>query len=217
MRFDILSLFPESIAPYFQSSILSLAAQKNLVEFHVHNFRDYAKNKHNKVDDTPYGGGPGMVLSPQPIYDCIQSIKQQNPRARVIFMSPRGQTLTQNKLHSLKAESGLIIIAGRYEGLDQRAIDLCVDEEISLGNFILCGGELPALCLVEGITRLIPRVLGNSASPIFESFSPEFDGKKKYPVYTKPEEFQGLKVPEVLLSGHHKNIEKWQKKNLSLD
>ncbi len=214
MRFDILTLFPESILPYLEASILDKAAQKNLVEYYVHNFRDYSKDKHQKVDDTPYGGGAGMVLTPQPIYDCIQAVKLQNPGARVVFMSPRGKTLTQNKLHSLKAESGLIIIAGRYEGLDQRIIDLCVDEEISLGDFVLCGGELPALCLVEGITRLLPRVLGNANSPIFESFSPEFTGKKKHPIYTKPEEFQGLKVPEVLLSGHHQNIQKWQTKHL---
>lgn len=215
MRFDILSLFPQSIAPYLESSILAIAQDKKLVSYNLHDFREYATNKHRKVDDTPYGGGAGMVLSPQPVYDCIQAVKKLNPTAKVLYMSPRGKTLTQSKLKSLSQQDGFIIICGRYEGLDQRVIDLCVDEEISLGDFILCGGELAAMCLVEGITRLLPGVLGNPDSPVFESFSPELAGKKKHPVYTKPEEFQGLRVPDVLLSGHHKQIQEWQSENLS--
>ncbi len=214
MKFHILSLFPESIQAYLNSSILKIAQEKKLVEFQVHNFREYSNNKHQKVDDTPYGGGAGMVLSAQPIYDCIQAIKKVDPESKVVFMSPRGKTLSQGKFEALNHDKTLIIICGRYEGLDQRVIDLCVDEEISLGDFILSGGELPALCLIEGITRLIPGVLGNDNSPIYESFSQEFQGKKKHPVYTKPEEFQGLKVPEVLLSGNHQKIKEWQDSNL---
>ncbi len=214
MKFNILSLFPEAIENYLNSSILKIAQDKQAAEFELHDFREYADNKHKKVDDTPYGGGAGMVLQAQPIYDCIQAIKQKEPDTYVIFPSPRGQTLNQAKLQELANKPSLTLICGRYEGLDQRAIDLCVDEEISLGNFILCGGELPSLCIVEGITRLLPEVLGNQESHQNESFGENLDGKKKHPVYTKPEEFQGLRVPEVLLSGHHAKIEDWQNKNL---
>jgi tRNA (guanine37-N1)-methyltransferase len=172
-------------------------------------------NKHKKVDDTPYGGGAGMVLQAQPIYDCIKEIKKRDPDTYVIFPSPRGKTLTQSKIQDLANKHSITLICGRYEGLDQRAIDLCVDEEISLGDFILCGGELPSLCIVEGITRLLPEVLGNQESHQNESFGKNLEGKKKHPVYTKPEEFQGLKVPEVLLSGHHSKIEQWQQDHLT--
>lgn len=215
MKFNILTLFPEAIENYLNSSILKISQEKKATEFELHDFREYANNKHNKVDDTPYGGGAGMVLQAQPIYDCIQAIKQKDPDTYVIFPSPRGKTLNQVKLKQLTGKSSITLICGRYEGLDQRAIDLCVDEEISLGDFILCGGELPSLCIVEGITRLLPDVLGNQESHENESFGVKLDGKKKHPVYTKPEEFQGLKVPEVLLSGHHANIDTWQKENLN--
>ena len=215
MKFNILTLFPDAIVNYLNSSILKIAQEKKATEYELHDFREYADNKHKKVDDTPYGGGAGMVLQAQPIYDCIEAIKQKDPDTHVIFPSPRGKTLNQTKLQELAAKSSITLICGRYEGLDQRAIDLCVDEEISLGDFILCGGELPSLCIVEGITRLLPEVLGNQESHQNESFGKNLDGKKKHPVYTKPEEFQGLKVPEVLLSGHHANIETWQKENLN--
>jgi len=215
MKFNILTLFPEAIENYLNSSILKIAQEKKATEYELHDFREYADNKHKKVDDTPYGGGAGMVLQAQPIYDCIQAIKQKDPDTYVIFPSPRGKTLNQVKLQELAGKSSITLICGRYEGLDQRAIDLCVDEEISLGDFILCGGELPSLCIVEGITRLLPEVLGNQESHQNESFGKNLDGKKKHPIYTKPEEFQGLKVPEVLLSGHHANIETWQKENLN--
>ena len=214
MKFNLLTLFPEAIENYLNSSILKIAQDKKAATFELHDFREFADNKHKKVDDTPYGGGAGMVLQAQPIYDCIQAIKQKDPDTYVIFPSPRGQTLNQAKLQELASKSSITLICGRYEGLDQRAIDLCVDEEISLGDFILCGGELPSLCIVEGVTRLLPEVLGNQESHQNESFGENLDGKKKHPVYTKPEVFQGLKVPEVLLSGHHAKIENWQKENL---
>lgn len=212
--FNILTLFPESIQNYLNSSILKIAQEKDLVEYNLFNFREYSLNKHGKVDDTPYGGGAGMVLSPQPIFDCIQDIKKENPNTYVIFASPRGKTINQDKLSELSKKANITFICGRYEGLDQRAIDLCVDEEISLGDFILCGGELPSLCIIEGVTRLIPGVLGNQESHQNESFGENLDGKKKHAVYTKPEVFKDLKVPDVLLSGHHANIKKWQNKNL---
>ena len=214
MKIQILTLFPESIKHYLNSSMLKIAQEKDLVEFNLYNFRDYSSNKHNKVDDTPYGGGAGMVLSPQPVFDCIQEIKKQDPKTHVIFMSPRGSKLTQEKLIELSKKDNLTLICGRYEGLDQRVIDLCVDEEISIGDFILCGGEVPSLCVLEGVTRLIPGVLGNQESFENESFGKKLDGKKKHPVYTKPEIFEGLSVPEVLKSGHHKKIENWQNENL---
>jgi len=214
MKFNLLTLFPEAIENYLNSSILKIAQDKKTAKFELHNFRDFADNKHKKVDDTPYGGGAGMVLQAQPIFDCIQSIKQKDPNTFVLFPSPRGKTLNQAKLQELANKPSITLICGRYEGLDQRAIDLCVDEEISLGDFILCGGELPSLCIVEGITRLLPEVLGNQESHQHESFGENLDGKKKHPVYTKPEEFQGLKVPEVLLSGHHAKINEWQNQNL---
>lgn len=214
MKFNLLTLFPEAIENYLNSSILKIAQEKHAANIELHDFRAYADNKHKKVDDTPYGGGAGMVLQAQPIYDCIQTIKQKDPDTYVIFPSPRGQTLNQAKIQELASKSSITLICGRYEGLDQRAIDLCVDEEISLGDFILCGGELPSLCIVEGITRLLPEVLGNQESHQNESFGENLEGKKKHPVYTKPEEFQGLKVPEVLLSGHHAKINQWQEQNL---
>ena len=214
MKFNLLTLFPEAIENYLNSSILKIAQDKQAADIELHDFREYADNKHKKVDDTPYGGGAGMVLQAQPIYDCIQAIKQKDPDTFVLFPSPRGKTLNQAKLQELASKSSITLICGRYEGLDQRAIDLCVDEEISLGDFILCGGELPSLCIVEGVTRLLPEVLGNQESHQNESFGENLDGKKKHPVYTKPEVFQGLKVPEVLLSGHHAKIENWQKENL---
>ena len=214
MKFNLLTLFPEAIENYLNSSILKIAQDKQAIELELHDFREHADNKHKKVDDTPYGGGAGMVLQAQPIYDCIQTIKRKDPDTYVIFPSPRGQTLNQAKLQELASKSSITLICGRYEGLDQRAIDLCVDEEISLGDFILCGGELPSLCIVEGVTRLLPEVLGNQESHQNESFGEKLEGKKKHPVYTKPEEFQGLKVPEVLLSGHHAKIDNWQKEHL---
>lgn len=214
MKFNILTLFKESIEPYIQSSILQKAIEKNLLEVDLINFRDFSNNKHKKVDDTPYGGGAGMVLQAQPIIDAIKEIKKTQPETYVIFPSPAGKTLNQDKLKELSKKPNITLICGRYEGIDQRAIDLVVDEEISLGEFILCGGELPSLCILEGVSRLLPGVLGNDESILEESYSKEIDGKKSHPVYTKPEVVEGLKVPDVLISGNHKKIKEWKKSNL---
>lgn len=214
-RFDILTLFPNSINQYFQESILGKAIENKLIQVNLHDFREYTKDKHNKVDDTPYGGGAGMVLTPQPIYDCIQEVKKHNT-GKVIFLSPRGATFNQAKAESLSQtpSQSLIIICGRYEGLDQRAIDLVVDEEVSIGDYVLAGGEIGSLVLVESISRLLPGVLGKDESHQTDSFSEHLNGKKQHPIYTKPEEFMGLKVPEVLLSGHHAKIDEWKRNNL---
>lgn len=214
-RFDILTLFPNSINQYFQESILGKAIENKLIQVHLHDFRDYTNDKHKKVDDTPYGGGAGMVLTPQPVYDCIQAVKKQN-KGKVVFLSPRGTTYNQKKAEQLSQapQQSLIIICGRYEGLDQRVIDLVVDEEISIGDYVLAGGEIGSLILVESISRLLPGVLGKDESHQTDSFSEHLEGKKQHPLYTKPPEFMGLKVPDVLQSGHHGKIEEWKKNNL---
>lgn len=216
MRFDILTIFPDIFDSYFSQSIIKRAIKEKKIEIFVHNIRDFSKDKHQKVDDVPYGGGPGMVMTPQPIYDCLQFVKKSN-KGPVIYLSPRGDMLTQRKAEKMAkqySENGLILLAGRYEGIDQRIIDLCVDRELSIGKYVLTGGELPAMILVDVISRLLPGVLGADESSQEESFSKILKGKKEYPHYTRPPVFKGKKVPDVLISGHHKNIDKWRKDNL---
>lgn len=211
-KFDIITLFPNLCEGYLSDSILKKAIDNKLIEVNFHNPRDYSKDKHKKVDDTPYGGGPGMVMTPQPLFDCIRDVKSQN-NGPVIYMSPTGTELTQKKSESLSKLDSLIILAGRYEGIDQRVIDELVDEEISIGKYVLTGGELPALIMIDSISRLLPGVLGDDESPLTDSFSEFLDGKKQHPIYTKPEEFEGLKIPDILKSGNHAKIEEWKKKN----
>ncbi len=218
MRFDILTIFPSIFDSYFSESIIKRAIAGGKIEIHVHDIRKFSKDKHKKVDDIPYGGGPGMVMTPQPIYDCIKHVKKSN-KGPVIYMSPRGDTLTQNRARRLLKQSqsganGMILLCGRYEGIDQRAIDLCVDSELSVGKYVLTGGELPAMVVVDVLSRLLPGVLGKDESSEEESFSKSLGGKKEYPHYTRPPLFKGKKVPDVLISGHHKNIGKWRKDNL---
>lgn len=218
MRFDILTIFPAIFDSYFNESIIKRAVASKKIEIHIHDIRKFSKDKHKKVDDIPYGGGPGMVMTPQPIYDCIKHVKKSN-KGPVIYMSPRGKTLTQNYARTLlkkcqKKTNGLILLCGRYEGVDQRVIDLCVDEELSIGKYVLTGGELPAMVIVDVLSRLLPGVLGKDKSSEEESFSKSLDGKKEYPHYTRPPLYKGKKVPDVLISGHHKNIGKWRKDNL---
>lgn len=212
MRFDILTLFPDLVLPYFEDSILARARAKKKISVHVHNIRDFSKEKHRKVDDTPYGGGPGMVMACQPLYDAIKAIKKLN-KGPVIYLSPAGKTFNQKKAESLSKKKSLILLCGRYEGIDQRIIDIMVDEEISLGNFVLTGGELPALCIVDAVARLIPGVLGDTESAAEESFSSLLNGMIEYPHYTKPEIFKKKKVPDILLSGNHAKIKEWRMKN----
>jgi len=178
------------------------------------NIRDFTENKHGKVDDTPYGGGAGMLMTCQPLFDCIKTAKEQN-KGPVVFFTPQGDTFTQKTAESFSEQHDeMILLCGRYEGIDQRVRDTLVDIEISIGDYVLTGGELPAMVLMDAVTRLLPGVLGDSDSHKQDSFSESFDGKKEYPHYTKPAEFEGLKVPEVLLSGNHAEIEKWRREHL---
>ncbi|MFH1218544.1 MAG: tRNA (guanosine(37)-N1)-methyltransferase TrmD [Candidatus Peregrinibacteria bacterium] len=215
MRFDILTIFPDSLNSYLNESIIKRAQAKKLIKIRVHDIRKFSKDKHKKVDDIPFGGGAGMVMTPQPLHDAIKHIKKQN-KGPVIYLTPQGKELTQPIAESLAKtkQRGLILICGRYEGIDQRIRATLIDKEISIGPYVLTGGELPAMVLLDATARLIPGVLGKEASHQNDSFSKAFDRKKEYPHYTRPENFKGMKVPPVLLSGHHKNIEEWRKKHL---
>lgn len=205
MKFDVLTLFPEMFTS-LEQSIIGRAREKNLVDINLTNIRDFSKDKHKKVDDTPYGGGAGMVIRPDVVYDAYQSVKSEE--AKVIYMSPKGTVLNQKKVQELAKQKHLIIICGHYEGIDQRVLDEIVDEEISIGDYVLTGGELPAMVLIDSVSRYVEGVL-SEGSTSEESFS---QGLLEYPQYTRPEEFRGQKVPEVLISGHHENIKKWREK-----
>lgn len=205
MKIDILTLFPEMFSP-LNTSILKRAQEKNLIEINIINFRDFASNKHKQVDDVPFGGGDGMVLMCQPIFDAIKSIKTDN--SKIIYMSPRGKTLKQSFIKEYTSFEHLIILCGHYEGVDQRVIDYFNMEEISIGDYVLTGGELPSMVFVDCLCRLIPSVLNNEHSSIDESFS---NNLLEYPQYTRPSNFEGMEVPQVLISGNHKEIEKFRK------
>ncbi len=216
MRFDILTIFPDSLSSYFNSSIIKRAQDKKLISINTFDIREQTTDKRKTVDDTPYGGGPGMVLKIEPVYKTLKKIyKQKNKNTRVILLSPRGKTLDQNKVRQLAKYKRLILIAGHYEAIDAR-IDKFIDEKISLGNFILTGGELAAACVVDSVARLVPGVVGKEASVLEESFSNFSKQNKKFniefPQYTRPVEFKGLKVPKVLLSGNHQLIKEWRDK-----
>ena len=204
MKFDVLTLFPEMFE-ILNQSIIGKAIEKELIDINLINIRDFSKDKHKKVDDTPYGGGAGMVMKPDVVYDAYQSIKDRN--AKVIYMSPQGKPLNQKKVEELSKENHLIILCGHYEGIDQRVLDKIVDEEISIGDYVLTGGEIPAMVLIDSVSRYVEGVLKEDSIKE-ESFS---NGLLEYPQYTRPEIFEGMKVPEILLSGHHENIEKWRK------
>lgn len=212
MKVDVLTLFPEMFEGVFGSSILGKAQAKGLVSLNAVNFRDYANNKHHTVDDTPYGGGGGMVLKPDPIFAAVEDVVQQRgpegKRPRIILMCPQGETFTQKKAEELVQEDHLIFICGHYEGYDERIREFLVTDELSIGDYVLTGGELPAMVAIDSIARLIPGVLGNETSAVTDSFS---TGLLEYPHYTRPPEFRGMKVPDVLLSGHHSNIEAWRR------
>ena len=203
MKFDVLTLFPEMFQAIKQS-ILGRAEEKNLIQINLINIRDFSKDKHKKVDDTPYGGGAGMVMRADVIYDAYKSV--QNENAKVIYLTPQGKKLDQKKVEELSKEKHLILLCGHYEGIDQRVIDKIVDEEISIGDYVLTGGEIPAMVLIDSVSRYVEGVLSESSTNE-ESFS---QGLLEYPQYTRPETFEGVKVPEILLSGHHENIKKWR-------
>ena len=215
MKFDILTLFPESFESFLKTSIIGRAIEDGKIEVRLFDIRDFSENKHHKVDDVPFGGGAGMVMMCQPLFDAIEHVKQlEDDKAPVIFMTPQGETFKQEVAEELSETGGrLILLCGHYEGIDQRVRDALVDREISLGNFVLTGGELPAQIIIDGVSRLLLGVLGSDESASEESFSKSLDRKLEYPHYTRPAEFREMEVPEVLLSGHHKNIEEWRKEN----
>lgn len=204
MRLDILTLFPDMFTP-LKESIIKRASDKNLVEINIIQIRDFSQDAHKKTDDIPYGGGAGMVMTPQPLYDAIQSVK--TPNSYVIYLSPRGKVFNQPMARNLSKCEHLILVCGHYEGIDERIIELCIDEEISIGDYVLTGGELPAMVLADSIIRLLDGAISQD-SLSEESFT---NNLLEYPQYTRPQNFKGLEVPEVLLSGHHANIDKWRK------
>ncbi len=204
MRIDILTLFPEMFSS-LKSSIIGRAQNEGLIDINIIDIRDYTQNKHKKCDDTPYGGGAGMVMTPQPLYDAITKNKSEN--THVIFTSPRGRTFNQKLAYEYSKIDHIIIVCGHYEGIDQRIIDLCIDEEVSIGDYVLTGGEIPAMAIVDSVARLCDGVI-SSDSLTDESFS---NGMLEYPQYTKPKTFMGLDVPEVLLSGNHQEVDKWRR------
>ncbi|NLV35836.1 MAG: tRNA (guanosine(37)-N1)-methyltransferase TrmD [Clostridiaceae bacterium] len=209
MKFDILTIFPEIFDAILGSSIIGRAQEKGLVSVDAHNIRDFSKDKHKKTDDYPYGGGNGLVMLAQPIYDAYRSIvKELDYKPHFIYMSPQGKPLDQKLVEDLSKHEHIILLCGHYEGVDERILEELVDEEISIGDYVLTGGELPAMVLVDAISRTIPGVLSNEESYEEESHK---DGLLEYPQYTRPADFMGKQVPEVLLSGHHANITKWRR------
>lgn len=209
MRIDILTLFPEIMQPYLAASMLGRAQRANLVHIHLHQLRDYTTDPHKKVDDRPFGGGPGMVLSCQPVCDAVAAIEPLDPRpARRILLSPQGRTFDQSLANEYAASQRLLLICGHYEGFDQRIIDLLQPEELSIGNYVLTGGEIPALAVVDAVVRLLPGVVGHPEATACESFQGEL---LDYPQYTRPREFRGLSVPDVLLTGNHAEIAAWRR------
>lgn len=210
MNYHILTLFPEMVLGGLNTSIIGRAVEKKLISIEAVNIRDYSQEKHKHVDDAPYGGGAGMVMQPMPICDAYENLcTRLNKRPRVIYMTPQGTVFTQKIAEELSREEDLVFLCGHYEGIDERALELIATDYLSVGDYVLTGGELPAMVMIDCISRLVPGVLSNHVSAEFESFH---DNLLEYPQYTRPEEYKGLKVPEVLLSGHHKNIELWRRK-----
>lgn len=208
VRFDIMTLFPEEVDNFLSSSIIGKARKNGLVTVKCHNIRDYTEDKHNRVDDYVYGGGRGMVMQAQPIVDCFEAIKREVPNTYCIYLSPKGKIFTQNRAKKIKKRQNITLLCGHYEGVDQRALDLIVDEEISVGDFVLTGGELPAMILVDSVTRMIDGVLSDSSCYENESI---YSGLLEYPQYTRPPVYRGYVVPDVLMNGNHKLIEEWKK------
>ena len=205
MKIDVLTLFPEMFAGALDVSIVQRARTAGLLELQLHNLRDYTHDRHRTVDDSPFGGGPGMVLKPEPIFAAVEKLADE--RTRVILMTPAGRPFNQALARELSGQEHLLLICGSYEGIDERVIETLVDDEISIGDYVLTNGGLPAMIVIDAVTRLLPGALGDDASSHDESFS---HGLLEYPHYTRPAEFRGMKVPEILLSGHHAEIEKWR-------
>lgn len=215
LQIDVITIFPEMFKSISSYGVIKQAFDRNLCELNVYNLRDFSEDKHKKVDDRPYGGGPGMVMMVQPIYDAVMFIKNKNKNKitglesqKTILLSPKGERLNQAKLKYLSTLKNIILICGRYEGVDERVIELVVDLELSIGDYVLTGGEVPAMVVIDGVVRLLPGVVGKKDSLKYESFE---NNLLDYPQYTRPYLFKGLRVPDVLLSGDHKEIEKWRK------
>ena len=208
MKINVLTLFPEMFAPVTESSILGRAGEKGILDFNIINIRDFSRDKHNKADDTPYGGGVGMVMFCQPIFDALRSIKAEGKK--IIYMSPRGKVLDRSKIEELARLDEMVILCGHYEGVDQRVLDYWNMEEVSIGDYILTGGELAAMVMIDSVSRFVPDVLGTRESATEESI---YSGLLEYDQYTKPREYEGIEVPEVLFNGNHKLIHLWQYRN----
>ena len=209
-QIDVITIFPDLVEAFLSQSLVGSARERGLLALRAHDLRDHAHDRRRTVDDSPYGGGPGMVKKPEPLCSAIEALagpKGPDRRARVLLMSPQGRVLDQEHLGALASEEHLVLVCGRYEGIDQRVIDVAVDEEVSIGDYVLCGGEIPAMALIEGVARLVPGVLGNAESVVQESFGGEL---LEGPQYTRPPEFRGKGVPEVLLSGDHAAIGRWR-------
>ena len=210
MNFYIMTLFPDMVTGGLSTSITGRAMEKGIISVEAVNIRDYAGNKHNSVDDYPYGGGAGMVMQAPPVWDCYEDLcARLGKRPRVLYMTPQGQVFNQSIARELAEEKDLVFLCGHYEGIDERVLEAVCTDYLSIGDYVLTGGELPAMVMIDCISRLVPGVLNNQVSADIESFH---DNLLEYPQYTRPEEFRGIKVPEVLLSGHHKNIEEWRRK-----
>ncbi len=210
LSIDVVTIFPRLFEPFLEESIVGIARREGLVAIRVHDLRDWTQDRHRTVDDTPYGGGPGMVLKPEPLVEAIEALagaRGPDRKARVLLLSAQGRRLDQARLEELAQEEHLVLVCGRYEGVDQRAVDLAVDEEISVGDYVLSGGEVPAMAVVEGVVRLLPGALGNPESTASESFR---QGRLEGPQYTRPPVFRGLAVPEILRSGNHSAIARWR-------
>ncbi|MFA7325297.1 MAG: tRNA (guanosine(37)-N1)-methyltransferase TrmD [Candidatus Kapaibacterium sp.] len=210
IRFDFLSSLPESLTSVLNTGILRIGQEKDLVEFHIHNLHDYSDNKFGHIDDTPYGGGAGMLIKCQPVFDCINKLKDEREYDEIIFVTPEGELFNQSLANELSLKKNIMILSGRYKGIDQRIRDSLITREISVGDFVLSGGELPTLIIADAITRLIPGALGDSESALTDS---HMDGLLESPQYTRPAEYKGMKVPEVLTSGNHKLVREWQEKS----
>lgn len=215
MRFDVLTLFPEMFSGYLSESILKLAQQRGLVQVHTWNIRDWATGKHKQVDDRPFGGGPGMVMMPGPVFECVEAVQAKaEPPGELVMLTPAGERLTQRVVEELATKPRLLLLCGRYEGLDERIRLGLKPREISAGDFVCNGGEVPAMLVIDAVIRLIPGVLGDEESAADESHSE--DGRLEYPHYTRPREFRGMTVPEVLLSGDHGAIAEWRRQQSDL-
>lgn len=209
MRIDILTLFPEMLEGVLGTSMLKIAAEKGIVEYHAHDYRAFAKGFHRKADDRPFGGGPGMVIKPEPVWECLEDLLGEQPWPPLIVPSPAGERYNQKTAQELSQEDRLVLLCGHYEGFDQRILDGLPVREVSLGDYVLTGGELPALVIVDTVVRLLPGVLGDADSATYESFNA---GLLDHPHYTRPVEFRGMTVPEVLRSGDHGRIAEWRRK-----